>query len=381
MDRARITYQLNRRSVNVNTMLLMAYMLCALLYYFFDSFIRYGLFGIVSLISLYAFFFRTPARAINRLVTKSNLLVISIVTTFVVGFIEIYNSTATPFILYIITAPLFAFFIVTNRFNTRYITLQLYFFILAFFVYYALFRSFENLFEGISANYVSVVLIMNISVLQLIQYRQNESYSLVIPFLSLILVVFAMGRAGILILTILFVNTLIHRWKGMGWKKRILIALLMIVPPVLLVIAKWDVFVEIFNTADVFTKFQKDGLVSYSRNIIINEYLDNINWKTAFFGYNFIDDYWFIHYGQNPHNSFIRLHYFAGILLVPLLFLIAIAAVRLVTKKNVFIALLLLAIMVRAWTDSIIFLSIYDFVWVSLVLTSFKFRPQNKKVL
>ncbi len=359
----------------------MAYMLCALLYYFFDSFIRYGLFGIVSLISLYAFFFRTPTRAINRLVTKSNLLVISIVTTFVVGFIEIYNSTATPFILYIITAPLFAFFIVTNRFNTRYITLQLYFFILAFFVYYALFRSFENLFEGISANYVSVVLIMNISVLQLIQYRQNESYSLVIPFLSLILVVFAMGRAGILILTILFVNTLIHRWKGMGWKKRILIALLMIVPPVLLVIAKWDVFVEIFNTADVFTKFQKDGLVSYSRNIIINEYLDNINWKTAFFGYNFIDNYWFIHYGQNPHNSFIRLHYFAGILLVPLLFLIAIAAVRLVTKKNVFTALLLLAIMVRAWTDSIIFLSIYDFVWVSLVLTSFKFRPQNKKVL
>lgn len=380
MHKTKIPHQLGRESIDANTILLMVYMLCALLYYFFDSVIRYSLFGAVSLIALYAFFSRTPTQAINRLITKSNFVVISVVTTIFVGIIEIYNKTTSPFILYIITAPLFAYFVVTNRFNSKYITLQIYFILFLFFTYYALSRNFDGLFSGISANYISVVLIMNISILQLIQSRQKESLSLIIPFLSLILTVFATGRSGILILTAIFINTLLYEWRGMGKKKRITIALTMIILPMLLVIANWDAIVEIFNTASVFEKFQKDGLVSYSRNIITNEYLDNINWETAIFGYNFSDNYWFIHYGQNPHNSFIRLHHFAGILFVPLLLIISIAIIRLAIKKKFFVALLLLAIMVRAWTDSILFLSIYDFVWMSLVLASFKSKQQRNTI-
>ena len=127
MRKTKITHQLGRKSIDANTILLMVYMLCALLYYFFDSVIRYSLFGAVSLIALYAFFSRTPTQAINRLITKSNLVAISVVTTIFVGIIEIYNKTTSPFILYIITAPLFAYFVVTNRFNSKYITLQIYF--------------------------------------------------------------------------------------------------------------------------------------------------------------------------------------------------------------------------------------------------------------
>ncbi len=381
MHKSKTTPLAGSKSIDANTILLMVYMLCALLYYFFDSVIRYSLFGVVSFIALYAFFSRTPILAINRLINKSNLVAISILTIFMVGIIEIYNKTTSPFILYIITAPLFAYFVVTNRFNSKYITLQTYFILFAFFAYYALFRNFNGLFSGISANYISVVLIMNISILQLIQSRQKESLSLTIPFLSLVLAVLATGRAGILMLAAIFINTLLYEWRGMEKRKQTIAAVTMIVLPILLIIIYWDTIVGIFNTASFFEKFQKDGLVSYSRNIIINEYLNNINWETAIFGYNFADNYWFIHYGQNPHNSFIRLHYLAGILSVPLLCLIAIGFIKLVVKKKFSVALLLLVIIVRAWTDSILFLSIYDFVWMSLVLTSFESNQPNKGVL
>lgn len=381
MHKSKTTPLVGSKSIDTNTILLMVYMLCALLYYFFDSVIRYSLFGVVSFIALYAFFSRTPILAINRLINKSNLVAISILTIFMVGIIEIYNKTTSPFILYIITAPLFAYFVVTNRFNSKYITLQTYFILFAFFAYYALFRNFNGLFSGISANYISVVLIMNISVLQLIQSRQKESLSLTIPFLSLVLAVLATGRAGILMLAAIFINTLLYEWREMEKRKQTIAVVTMIVLPILLIIIYWDTIVGIFNTASFFEKFQKDGLVSYSRNIIINEYLNNINWETAIFGYNFADNYWFIHYGQNPHNSFIRLHYLAGILSVPLLCLIAIGFIKLVVKKKFSVALLLLVIIVRAWTDSILFLSIYDFVWMSLVLTSFESNQPNKGVL
>lgn len=218
MHKIKTIHQVGNKSTDVNTILLMVYMQCALLYYFFDSVIRYSLFGVVSLIALYAFFSRTPTLAINRLISKSNLVAISIATAVLVGIIEIYNETTSPFILYIITAPLFAYFVVTNQFNSKYITIQIYFILFVFFAYYTLFRNFDGLFSGISANYVSVVLIMNISILQLIQSRQKESLSLTIPFLSLILTVFATGRAGILILTAIFINTLLM--NGGEWERR-----------------------------------------------------------------------------------------------------------------------------------------------------------------
>src|SRR5690606_31786408 len=102
------------------------------------------------------------------------------------------------------------------------------------------------------------------------------------------------------------------------------------------------------------------GIDSPSRDILKREYFENLDLKNILLGFNYQNNTWFIHYGLNPHNSFIRLHYYFGILFFPIVGVLLVSLYKLL-KIDFMLFICLSVILLRSYTDSVLFLLLYDF--------------------
>lgn len=312
---------------------------------------------------------RNKAHYFQTLISKFLLVFV------LVFFIQLFNATLTPFVFYIISTPLLTLFVLNNKFNTRLLKIPLYVSATVFSVYFVQHRTLQGIYEAVSHNYVSVVMIMNVVLINMIEVRQKEKVSIMPSIICLFFSLLAVGRSGILSSTLLFLNVLSARWlsfsKGVKWG----VFLLVFLPLIGLVVYNIELIVKFGEGLTVMEKFSERGIESNSRGIILNEYLSNMSLENILLGYNYSNNYWFQHYGLNPHNSYIRLHHYFGALFFVVMFFILKNLFKLF-KINRFLAGCAFVILLRAFTDTLLFQYIYDFVLLSLLLI-----PINKKIM
>ncbi|WP_461764512.1 hypothetical protein [Myroides sp. LJL110] len=232
-----------------------------------------------------------------------------------------------------------------------------------------------GIFYEMSVNYVSVVMIMNVVVVNSIERIQKEKISIMPSILALLFSLLAMGRAGILCTFLLVCNSLYFSWNSYTRNQKIGLFILLLIPIVFVVLFKGDMLVDYISNLSVLERFDERGMVSPSRDILKKEYLDNLDIRNILLGYNFIDNQWFIHYGQNPHNSYMRLHHFFGFCFLIVIGFILKQVVQLF-KIDKFLCIMALVIFLRSWTDSVLFLTVYDFVVIYLLLIPIYYKKE-----
>lgn len=353
---------------NKDSIVLSIYLFLASVYYLFSDAVRLLIFGSVLLLSVYMSV-RVKGK-VPILKTPVRLYVLAFVFFTFTLFAQVYNRTLTPFAIYYLTSPLVAYFVFAKRFNVKIITLPLYLFSTYVLFFFLQHRNLIGVMSAVSENYVSVVLIMNLAVIYIVRYRQKQKLVILPALIGLFLSILAIGRSGIIVSLFILLLVLWMRWRKLTPNRKIFSLLVVLVPIVSIAIINWDFIVAIFYQVEVFEKFSKSGVSSPSRDIIKRAYLSNINSITLFTGYNYIDNYWFQHYGFNPHNSYIRLHYLSGAVFFIIIPLIIVGLFKLV-RRNIFFAGLLIAILIRSWTDSVLFLTLFDFVPLLLLMFGF----------
>jgi len=354
-----------------NTCILIIYLLLAFAYYFVGSAIRALIFTVIVSISLMTFlnFQKNRVFYIRSIISKFLLVFIF------VFFIQLFNATFSPFVFYIISTPLISLFILNNKFDARLLKIPLYLSALVFSAYFVQHRTLHGVYAGISENYVSVVMIMNVILINMIEVRQKKQISILPSVVCLIFSLLAVGRSGILCATLLFLNVISARWMGLSKGVKWGVFLLVFLPTVGFVVSNIGLLIKYGEGLTIMEKFSESGMESHSRSIILNEYLAHMSLENIFLGYNFENNYWFKHYGLNPHNSYIRLHHYFGFLFFVVMLFIIRNLYRLF-RHNRFLAGCAFVILLRAYTDTLLFQYIYDFVLLSLLLI-----PSNKKLL
>lgn len=349
------------------SIILALYMFLASIYYLSDESFRLVIFGLSLFIAFYMGVKREEGLFVLKIPKKVLAFFFSVFS--IVVLIQVINGTFTPFVLYCFSSPLVAYFIYSNKFNTKILTIPLYIIASYVIIYYALNKTVIGALKNVSENYLSVILIMNIITIYMVKFRQKETITILPAFIGFFLSIMAIGRSGIVTSGFLLVLVLWLKWRHFSVLKKAVSFLALITPILAIMFLKWGAILNILENMSVFEKFTNGGLDSPSRDIIKEAYLSNINSFTFFVGYNYADNYWFQHYGLNPHNSYIRLHYFSGILFFVIILLLLMSLLKLV-KKNIFFAGMLAVILIRSWTDSVIFLTLFDYVLVLLVLTA-----------
>ena len=359
--------------VKYNSYALVFYMVTAFSYYFVGTALRGVFFFTLVILSVLLFVSQNLKDARGLFVERR--VVNFLVVFFVVLIIQLINNTLTPFVLYIVAAPCLAIFILKNKFNTRILKIPVFIMASVFSVYYILHKTLEGAFSEMSVNYVSVVLIMNAILINSIERLQKERISLLPSFIALFFSLLAMGRSGILCTFLLFTSVLIINWKFFSVKKKTAFAIFILVPILIFALLKFDIISSYIDNLAVLERFNERGVDSPSRDILKREYLNNMTFANILLGFNFSNNIWFIHYGLNPHNSYIRLHFYFGIVFLLVLGFILQNGWKLL-KKDFFLAILVFIILLRSWTDSALFLTLYDFVLLILL-----FIPNYKKAV
>ncbi|MDP2541105.1 hypothetical protein [Tenacibaculum discolor] len=354
--------------MRVNSIILAFYMLLASVYYLFNDAARIVIFGFLLLLIFYIGV-RVKEKKFFLKTHKNFFLVMSCIFGYTL-IIQLINNTLTPFTIYYLTSPVLSYFIFSNRFNTRYIVIPFYIFCSYLLLYFLLHKNLIGVLNGtVSENYVSVILIMNIVTLYIIKYRQKEVIPVLPALLAVMFSILAIGRAGILTTLLIFLLVLWLRFKSQTRLVKIAIIIAILTPIIVFTITNWYTITIIFENIEVFSKFSKGGVSSPSRGIIQRAYLSNINIITFFTGYNYEDNYWFQHYGLNPHNSYIRLHYFSGLAFFIIIPVIVLSLIKLI-RKNIFFSGLFLSILLRSYTDSVLFLTLFDYVPALFIMTA-----------
>ncbi len=362
-----------------NSLILSTYMLLAFLYYLVGDVVRVLIYGLVLFISLYVSLRKNKITDTYTILKIPKSFFVSSLLLFFLTIVAVaISKNFSPFILYLLSSPLMAYFVYRSSFNVKILKYSYYIILVYFLFFFLTHRTLEGVFQGMSANYVSVVVMMNVVLIYLIQYRQEEKISYLPSILAFLFAVLAIGRSGILttlgiVLTLFFVN-----WLKMSFGKKMLSSAIIITPIVILVALNWNTIILLIENISFFEKFINGGLESTGRSVLVNEYLRNMNSTTLLTGFNFYDNYYFEYYHFNPHNSYLRLHHYTGVSFFIIITAILVALYKLF-RKHLFLSGLLFAILLRIATDSAMFLTIYDFVVVTLLMVAF-FDKQTKRI-
>lgn len=351
------------------------YILLNLVLYLSSSSIRPFITFSLILISFASLIF---ARSVNFKIKPNYPVIIFLsILCFLLLFIQPFSSNLHYHPIFIFPATAFAYFILHSRFNTK----ILYSSILILFIFF----SFQilsgqdpnKIFPELSRNYISIILIANVSILYIIEWKQSRRILLWPAVVTLIISVVSIGRAGILSSSFLLAALLFVKYENFSVTKKILYAFIFILPFVCLTIFYSDFLIEKFYQIDYLKRITSMGLKDNARLLMINEYLENMNVKNLIFGYDYSSDPLFLRYKLNPHNSFIEFHHKTGIFFFPAILTLFMAGIKNLFSKNKMYSILLFVLLLRAFTDRFLFLSIYDYIFVLIILLSFR-RPNIK---
>lgn len=246
----------------------------------------------------------------------------------------------------------FAWAILHSKMNKKFIFGILLFIMIFFFVQIYEKNDPEYVFATVSRNYISVIIILSIS-LYIISCRQNNVFpSIWPPLASMIILLWSIGRAGILSGCIIIIGLSILRTRN------ILTIFLAGISVFSLLIVASPNFIENASTLMVgIDRFERLSTKS-QRNIINDEYVQSIGtYASEFLMGAPLDTIQAIQeVDGNPHNSFINLHIVFGITGF-LIFLLALSlsSFSLLKRREYLLLLVLGTALFRSLFDSAAF--------------------------
>jgi len=235
--------------------------------------------------------------------------------------------------------------------------LLLSFFLIYFIVFFVLTIFFLQLniidFTSASRNHISVAVLFVSSYYCIVRRQNNVSVNLVLPIFILISSFISIGTGGI-ISALIFLSGFIF-----GKNKHAVILIILIG----LSIVNFSKIIDLSYAVDknLVSKFQYDRIAGGDvRYDVIDLYLSNMSFKEILLGKPFDDLFWYVRignkaiYSDNLHNSYLLLHAKIGILTIPFFAIIFLTLLKLF-KKDSLILFLFLAVLARAFSDTVAF--------------------------
>jgi len=229
-----------------------------------------------------------------------------------------------------------------------------------------------------SRNHISVAVLALSSYYCIVRKQNNVSINFSIPAIVLITSFISVGTAGIISALIFLSGFLFGKDKQA--------AVLVIITGLVVVYFKEVIDLAYVVDSNLVSKFDFDRLTrDDTRYTIIDIYFSNISLKEILFGKSFDSLLWYTRVGNkavwsdNLHNSYLLLHAKIGILIVPFCVIIFLTLSRLI-KKDSSILFLFLAVLVRAFSDTVVFAhGYYD--WSVFLIFIYAFDKKCKRVI
>jgi len=231
-----------------------------------------------------------------------------------------------------------------------------------------------------SRNVITMILLLNLVLIHFVEFANKKRFSVLPALLLLIISIWMMGRSGIAVSSFYFVFIVYLRLSIFSTFQKYLIALaIFMILGVCVYLFRYEIE-ALYNV--FFEGFYRKG-TSYSedpRGEMFSQYLSNMNFLTVLTGYDYTIDAFFQRYNNNPHNSFIRFHSHLGLFsLLFVCFLLYRMRAVFIENKWLFAAITVIAF--RAWTDVLLFVGFYDFIFLVLFLCGIKLFQQRNRVL
>lgn len=221
----------------------------------------------------------------------------------------------------------------------------------------------DHIFTGFSRNAIPVFMLIQIILVYISFFQSNKKLPLYPSVIAVIISFWCIGRSGIIISFLLLFSITFIRMKDLKKvynKKNLLITSLIVIIGLVII-----TFTPLYDSVlgNAISRIQRLGFLDPHRGSIIKEYysIASSSIWALLFGVPIYGSEVFAHYGNNLHNSYLRLHSLYGISGVVVMFYFIIRGfVGLIKGKNLLFLFLLALILVRMLTDIVAFHGPFD---------------------
>jgi len=265
-------------------------------------------------------------------------------------------------ILFFIAHIGLAFYVIKGKYSE--VILIVVFYIWAIF----LFLQFINNVPPSNVIYVSENIVNFVSIsfsvsVYLARYLKGKVIILNPAIITVIIAFWSSGRSGIIGALILLLVVLASKYN---LKQKYLIALLVV--STLLLFTEGFINKTINITNNIITRGgTRDGIIGNVRFDIWKDYFSSLDFKTVMLGFNVNEVHKFFGF-TDLHNSFLDGHYMFGIFMFFLILLIILAFLKLFIDKKFFPIILLIVFFTRGFTDTVIFVGRFDYLYIVILL-------------
>lgn len=224
---------------------------------------------------------------------------------------------------------------------------------------------------------VNTMILLSIAVtIQVLDYRDNQRIALLPSALILPISVVSWNRTGffasiLYMVTVFFLGSNMVRKKSTRW---VLISLLVIL--VIVVVIRYN---DWFLQSALFDKIEDSGLNNMSRSSIWAGYFDSLDVVNILFGRAIDNSHPLVGGFLNPHNSFLMLHSYTGVLSIAIIVLM-IKRLWVFLKYNRFVFLLFLVLIIRCFFDMIFFFHPFDYAFYLFIFSGGELAIKHKEV-
>lgn len=253
------------------------------------------------------------------------------------------------------------------------ITLYLCGVIILLFCYHYGFRNFgkenpiEKIFHGASANGITSYLVVVLLNFIVISYILNKKTPILAILMVLAIALIGYGRASILSVLLVILLTIVAEFFSKN-KYKVIFILAVFTSVGVHYFVKYNE--EIILLYESKTKFGGSSFQSSHRDNMRIEYLNKLDYVGSLTGVDYSNTVIQKVYFNNPHNSFIRAHSIFGLPYIVIIFLIPIVIFIFYEKNKyrLYVAGVLVILYFRTFAEPIMFPSLLDFYFFSILL-------------
>lgn len=304
-----------------------------------------------------------------------SIVIRSIIIFVFVAILDLYNGQLSSVTLYVFSAPLLAAYVLNSKFDFR--ILYFAFLLICITLLVACIRGNSDGILVNSRNFVSVTILFNSVLITFIKYRQSHKILLLPAFVSFVICLFAMGRGGIVCSSLVLFGIVCLKINDCFGKK-VKVLLICLLSSFVLICT--PAIIGIYESSEKLERIRDRGFHDYSRERIMDAYISHMDLSTIIMGYNISEDATIHDFGDNPHNSYIKVHSHMGIFIIVPLLLIIHSFFYFIRNRNYLYIVLLLTLLIRCYTDMIL-LNHYDFIIMIIVLSAIKSMRERKALL
>lgn len=294
---------------------------------------------------------------------------------FTIGIIR-QDTNSINYLLSNIFNILIAIFILKNRISPNVPLLFLIIFSIYIITCFTIGIDMNEVFSETSRNSISWIALSSSSLYYLLNHiNYNKDGSIIPAFLCLFLSILAQGRSGIIISLFLFISIMITT-DFSGSRNKFLVKTFYVTIIIIITTASSFYFSDfIYHQLNYLNEKQ---LSMVSRNAIWTYYFDNLSFLNLLLGLNLKSDPFFQLMNYNLHNSYLMAHARYGFVAFPLIAFIWWACISsFLNKETRVLAISLLCLLVRIFSDSLAFVGDFDFVLFLYPICIFTLRNRS----